>query len=779
MFPDPLHRAEITLLARITAARVLPMVQTATRLAQTLLLKIHCSGPLQNNGGPTLTQNLPPNSPAVDTGNNCVLTANGCGDGNPAIATDQRGLSRPQGATVDIGAVESVLAVPNTPDLLPVSDTGTSNSDNITNATNLQFQITGAISNGTVELLKNGVVVASGVADNGGNITLSYTDNSADGTYNFTSRNNISGVTGTPSAALAVTIDRTGISVNINQAGGQADPTKSLPINFTAVFSEAVTTFTNANVVLTGTAGNLANAIINVTGSGATYNIAVSNLTSNGTVVASIPANIAFDLAGNGSFASTSGDNSVTYDITPPTVTINQAAAQADPTSALPINFTVVFSEPVSGLSNNGISLTGSTANVSAATINVTGGGTTYNVAIDNVTSSGTVKASVIAGATTDAAGNQNLASTSTDNTVTFNLPVNVTIDQAAGQADPTRNQPINFTAVFSLPVTGFSSSGVSLAGSTANVSSATINITGSGTTYNVAIGNITGDGTVVATVLPNAAHDFENGQNQASTSTDNTVTLDTAPPSVTINVANGQTSPTSALPINYTVVFSEPVTGFTAGNVSLAGSTADMSLSTVTVTGSGATYNVAVNSVLGSGTVQASILANAATDAAGNLSNASTSTNNTVNYNETVTNLVVTSTADNGTGTCGATCTLRDAITTANGTGGTKNITFNLPACSVFSACTITLTQGALQPTNGPVLMTGPGANVLSISGNNASRVFLVNSSVGLSLSGLTLTAGKAANGDGNAVGSDGGAISNAGALKITNCAITVGAGR
>lgn len=251
-----------------------------------------------------------------------------------------------------------------------------------------------------------------------------------------------------------------------------------------------------------------------------------------------------------------------------------------------------------------------------AATINVTGGGTTYNVAIDNVTSSGTVKASVIAGATTDAAGNQNLASTSTDNTVTFNLPVNVTIDQAAGQADPTRNQPINFTAVFSLPVTGFSSSGVSLAGSTANVSSATINITGSGTTYNVAIGNITGDGTVVATVLPNAAHDFENGQNQASTSTDNTVTLDTAPPSVTINVANGQTSPTSALPINYTVVFSEPVTGFTAGNVSLAGSTADMSLSTVTVTGSGATYNVAVNSVLGSGTVQASILANAATDA-------------------------------------------------------------------------------------------------------------------------------------------------------------------
>ena len=32
-----------------------------------------------------------------------------------------------------------------------------------------------------------------------------------------------------------------------------------------------------------------------------------------------------------------------------PTVTINQAAGQADPTNASPINFTVVFSEAVTG----------------------------------------------------------------------------------------------------------------------------------------------------------------------------------------------------------------------------------------------------------------------------------------------------------------------------------------------------------------------------------------------------------------------------------------------
>ncbi len=53
--------------------------------------------------------------------------------------------------------------------------------------------------------------------------------------------------------------------------------------------------------------------------------------------------------------AASSTDNEVTYDATPPTVTINQATGQADPTNASPINFTVVFSEPVSGFPSNDI----------------------------------------------------------------------------------------------------------------------------------------------------------------------------------------------------------------------------------------------------------------------------------------------------------------------------------------------------------------------------------------------------------------------------------------
>jgi hypothetical protein len=61
-------------------------------------------GPLRNNRGPTRTHALRAGSPAINAGDNCVLIADGCGDGNPALPTDQRGM--PRNGTVDIGAFE-------------------------------------------------------------------------------------------------------------------------------------------------------------------------------------------------------------------------------------------------------------------------------------------------------------------------------------------------------------------------------------------------------------------------------------------------------------------------------------------------------------------------------------------------------------------------------------------------------------------------------------------------------------------------------------------------
>ncbi|MGE5375387.1 MAG: choice-of-anchor Q domain-containing protein, partial [Bacteroidota bacterium] len=53
-------------------------------------------GPLANNGGPTLTHALLPGSPAIDAGDDAVCPA-----------TDQRGVTRPQGTHCDIGSYEA------------------------------------------------------------------------------------------------------------------------------------------------------------------------------------------------------------------------------------------------------------------------------------------------------------------------------------------------------------------------------------------------------------------------------------------------------------------------------------------------------------------------------------------------------------------------------------------------------------------------------------------------------------------------------------------------
>ena len=58
-------------------------------------------GPLQDNGGPTLTYALLDGSPAIDAGDDTACTAN-----------DQRGTTRPRGAHCDIGAYEYIVNKP-------------------------------------------------------------------------------------------------------------------------------------------------------------------------------------------------------------------------------------------------------------------------------------------------------------------------------------------------------------------------------------------------------------------------------------------------------------------------------------------------------------------------------------------------------------------------------------------------------------------------------------------------------------------------------------------
>ena len=414
-------------------------------------------------------------------------------------------------------------------------------------------------------------------------------------------------------------------TVTVNQATAQADPTNALTINFTVVFSETVGDFDASDVTIGGTAG-AATAVLTPAGTdGKTYTVAVTGMTQTGTVTLTVPAGVAHDQVGNPNVASTSTDNTVNYDITPPTVTINQATSQADPTAAATINFTVVFSEKVTGFVTGDL-LVGGTAGATTATVTPTGtGGTTYNVAITGMTQTGTVIVSVPAGVAQDQVGYYNAASTSTDNTVAYDVTSpTVTINQAANQLDPAGGTTVYFTAVFSKKVSDFTGADVTITG-TAGGTTATVTPVGNdGTTYNVAITGMTQDGTVVVSLGPGVAHDLAGNPNIASTSTDNSVTVHVTSPTVTIDQANYE-RPTSATPINFTIVFGELVSDFTSEDVTVTYSRPGTLVAIVT--GSGKTYNVAVSGMTGDGTVTASIAAGVAHDAYGNSNVASTST--------------------------------------------------------------------------------------------------------------------------------------------------------
>src|SRR5205085_1132644 len=119
---------------------------------------------------------------------------------------------------------------------------------------------------------------------------------------------------------------------------------------------ESVPDFATGDVTLSGTAGA---TTATVTGSGTTYDVAVSGMTTNGTVITSLAAAVAHDAAGNASTASTSTDNTVTFDTVAPTVTINQASTQADPTNTSPLHFTVVLTETVPDFATGDVTLSG------------------------------------------------------------------------------------------------------------------------------------------------------------------------------------------------------------------------------------------------------------------------------------------------------------------------------------------------------------------------------------------------------------------------------------
>ncbi len=295
-----------------------------------------------------------------------------------------------------------------------------------------------------------------------------------------------------------------------------------------------------------------------------------------------------------------------------PTVTINQAIAQVDPTNASPINFTVVFSESVSNFVTGDVSLSGTAG---ATTGTVTGSGTTYNVAVSGMTGSGTVIASLNAGVASDAAGNLNTASTATDNQVTYDVTAPVLAEVAAVTTPTNDNTPsYNFSTTETGTITygGGCSSVTPTAFPVNNIINFNALADGTYGTCTITVTDAVGNASI-----PLAVSSF---------------TIDTVAPTATASLLSS--NPTNASPVQFQVVFSESVTGFDASDLVVIGGSFSLS-------GTGSTYAVDVNPSA-EGTVSVQVNASGATDAAGNGNTASGTASGV--YDATAPNVSITS---------------------------------------------------------------------------------------------------------------------------------------
>ncbi len=319
------------------------------------------------------------------------------------------------------------------------------------------------------------------------NIIFDYSDSGLGGTptypvgaYSLLSRAGTSGafsdITATSGATVAIFGDQVQfLGVNVSLLDGQkltlgiedvTPPTVTsivvadtlLTVGETSLvtftFSEAVTGFTNADLTIeNGTLSAVSSADGGVTWTAtltptAGITDATNVITLNNTGVT--------DLAGNPGVGTTDSNN-YAIDTIALTVTAEQAATQTDPTNVGPILFTVTFNKPI-----NASTFTAADVVLSASTTPgllsasiaelAPNNGTTFEVSVSGMSGSGDVIASIAANSVQDPAGNNNAASTSTDNTVTFDN-INPIVASSDLLPEYIGSGPQVFTITFNKPV--------------------------------------------------------------------------------------------------------------------------------------------------------------------------------------------------------------------------------------------------------------------------------------------------------------------------------------
>jgi gliding motility-associated-like protein len=296
------------------------------------------------------------------------------------------------------------------------------------------------------------------------------------------------------------------------------------------------------------------------------------DLNSSGTGIA--------DPAGNAISGGFTGGDTYTIDQTAPTV-VSIAAQDPIQTNSTSLDYTITFSEPVTGVDAS--DLTSTNTGVSTGTISVTPiSSNVYNITINTISGNGTVRLDLNSSGTgiADLAGNAISGGFTGGDTYTVDqtAPTATISAPSVTQTGNSGSGSVTYTVTYAdanFNTSNLTGSGITL--NTTNTATGTVTVSGSGTSYTVTISGITGLGTIGISVGAGFASDLA-GNTDAG-----------APASATFNVVSSDAT-LSGLAISQGTL--TPI--FAPGQMSYTASVSN-AVATVTVTPASSDINATI----------------------------------------------------------------------------------------------------------------------------------------------------------------------------------------
>lgn len=298
--------------------------------------------------------------------------------------------------------------------------------------------------------------------------------------------------------------------------------------------------------------------------------------------------------------------------------------ADANPTGAVNVNFTVTFTEPVTGVDTADFALAADSSIVGASITGVTSvSGTTYTIGANTGIGNGIIRLNLVDNdSIVDTVGNPLGGAGAGNGNFSgdfYNIEKTSPIVTAISLLDTnfTGADSARFAVNFSKDVSGVDAADFGLFTS-GNLTGAVIqNVSGSGATFSVAVNTGRGDGTirldlydndsiVDATANPLGGAGVGNGNFSAGA----VYTIDKTPPS-TISILRSDTNPTRADLVRFAVTFSEFVSGVDVGDFAAITTDSLTGASIAGLSGSGNSYTVTVADGNGVGSLRLDLLDN------------------------------------------------------------------------------------------------------------------------------------------------------------------------